>query len=262
MTISDYVKSLSLGDGETHRSDCPSCRGSNTFTVVNRSGSMIYNCYKLGCRSRGAVHVNLTAAEIQAKLTAEAYVKPEPECMVIPEYVVEPVGREYTLLDSFLDKWDLQGERVLYDVSEKRAVFPIKHKGSIIDAVGRALHNAIPKWYRYTGKASVYKRIVGKPNGTAVIVEDVISAITVAKLLPQVTGLAIMGTSLGHEHMEHIGEFSNVIIALDPDALTKTLQYRREVEAWTGIRTQAFRLDDDIKYRLQSDVKRLREMLL
>jgi len=61
--------------------------------------------------------------------------------------------------------------------------------------------------------------------------------------------------------MEHIGDFYKVIIALDPDAMSKTLSYKQEVEAWTGKRVLALRLDDDIKYKLESDVDRLKEMV-
>ena len=94
-----------------------------------------------------------------------------------------------------------------------------------------------------------------------VVVEDVISAIVVAQLMPNTTGLAILGTSLGPAQMEHIGDFYKVIIALDPDAMSKTLSYKQEVETWTGKRVLALRLDDDIKYKLESDVNRLKDMV-
>jgi hypothetical protein len=131
----------------------------------------------------------------------------------------------------------------------------------VIDAVGRALDGAVPKWFRYTGQASVFKRLLGPSNGVCVVVEDVISAIVVAQLMPNTTGLAILGTSLGPAQMEHIGDFYKVIIALDPDAMSKTLAYKQEVEAWTGKKVKAFRLDDDIKYKLTSDVERMKDMI-
>jgi hypothetical protein len=83
----------------------------------------------------------------------------------------------------------------------------------------------------------------------------------VAQLMPNTTGLAILGTSLGPAQMEHIGDFYKVIIALDPDAMSKTLSYKQEVETWTGKRVLALRLDDDIKYKLESDVNRLKDMV-
>jgi hypothetical protein len=103
--------------------------------------------------------------------------------------------------------------------------------------------------------------LLGTSNGVCVVVEDVISAIVVAQLMPNTTGLAILGTSLGPAQMEHIGDFYKVIIALDPDAMSKTLSYKQEVETWTGKRVLALRLDDDIKYKLESDVNRLKDMV-
>jgi hypothetical protein len=103
--------------------------------------------------------------------------------------------------------------------------------------------------------------LIGTSNGVCVVVEDVISAIVVAQLMPNTTGLAILGTSLGPAQMEHIGDFYKVIIALDPDAMSKTLSYKQEVETWTGKRVLALRLDDDIKYKLESDVNRLKDMV-
>jgi uncharacterized protein YueI len=61
--------------------------------------------------------------------------------------------------------------------------------------------------------------------------------------------------------MKHLGEFREVVIALDRDATHKTLQYKREVELWTGLPTRALLLDDDIKYGVQDDIMRLKEMI-
>jgi hypothetical protein len=60
--------------------------------------------------------------------------------------------------------------------------------------------------------------------------------------------------------MKQLGQFREVIIALDPDAAHKTLQFKREVELWTGLPTTALRLDDDIKYGIESDIIKLKEM--
>ena len=95
----------------------------------------------------------------------------------------------------------------------------------------------------------------------AVVVEDVISAIKVAHFMPSAVGFAILGTSIGVTIMQQLGEFNKVIVALDRDAVHKTLQYKREVELWTGLPTKALLLDDDIKYRLTGDLERLKELL-
>ena len=73
--------------------------------------------------------------------------------------------------------------------------------------------------------------------------------------------MAILGTSLSAAHMSHLGEYSSIVVALDPDAAHKTLKFRREIGEWTGVDTIALRLDDDIKYRVESDIERLKELL-
>ena len=262
MNVREYVSGIDIKSGETQRGNCPSCGGNNTFTVSNIDGSVVYNCYKLGCKVTGAVHVGLTAAEIQLKLQRldAQKVKPEVETMVIPEYVIKP-SDDNVLMADFVDRWGLHGMQLYYDVKDRRAVFPILHKGRIIDAVGRALDGKQPKWLRYSGAASVYKSIYGEDEGVAVVVEDVISAIVVSLLCPGVTGVAILGTSLGPAHMEHLGEYKRIVIALDPDAVSKTIEFKREVEAWTGITTKALLLQDDIKYRKKKDIKALKEIV-
>jgi len=261
MDIKKYVEDLMLGEGETTRINCPVCNGMNTFTATKDGGAVMYNCYKLDCSIRGAVTTGMTADEIRKRIQGlDRQPRKEIEAMPYPEYVVNPKP-EHQLLHRFLGRWGLTNEEIFYDVKDRRAVFPIKHKGVVIDAVGRALDGAVPKWFRYTGTASVFKRLLGLSNGVCVVVEDVISAIVVAQLMPNTTGLAILGTSLGPAQIEHIGDFYKVIIALDPDAMSKTLSYKQEVETWTGKKVQALRLDDDIKYKLDSDVDRLKEMI-
>lgn len=249
-----YIEDLDLGEGDTVRGDCPDCGGKNTFTANKSGGAVLYNCYKLGCKISGVHTVGMTAADIQARMQEVEQDKPKPkvEIMELPEYVV----RSGSGLDAFRNKWDLWDQGLMYDLKDRRAVFPIFINNVLIDAVGRALAGAEPKWLRYTGKANYFIAGTGE---TVVVVEDVISAITVAKL--GFTGMAILGTSLSVAHMEQLGNYSQVIVALDPDAAHKTLRFRQEIEAWTGATTIALRLDDDIKYRVESDIEQLKEFL-
>ena len=247
-----YIEDLDLGEGDTVRGDCPDCGGKNTFTANKSGGAVLYNCYKLGCKISGIHTVGMTAADIEARMNDVPKPKPKAEAMILPEYIVQGGSG----LDVFRDKWDLHDQGLMYDLKDKRAVFPIFINGVLIDAVGRALAGAEPKWLRYTGKANYFLAGTGE---TVVVVEDVISAITVAKL--GFVGMAILGTSLSVAHMEQLGNYSQVIVALDPDAAHKTLKFRQEIEAWTGVATIALRLDDDIKYRVESDIDRLKELL-
>jgi hypothetical protein len=154
-------------------------------------------------------------------------------------------------------RWGIVGN-TFYDVQQERVVFPIYYKHQMIDAIGRAVGaTQTPKWYRYTGAADYYT--VGEGD-TILIVEDVVSAIVAYQELSDVTCMAILGTSMNHKHFEKIGEYDKAVIALDPDALSKTIEYRREIELWTGNKTVALSLSDDIKYRMPEDMEKLADL--
>ena len=260
--IKQFVNDLGLKEGERYRGDCPECRGKNTFTATNMLGDIKYNCFKLGCTVGGIYGTDMTAAEIRRRLedqqTQRAYtnIKKEKETMEIPPYVVSPKAN-HTKYQRFIRRWGIAIGDTMYDVKDERVVFPIKYKGRIIDAIGRAVGINHPKWYRYTGEADYYT--VGNGN-TLLIVEDVLSAIIATQELPYITAMAILGTSLSPKHMEKIQEYNRVIIALDPDAIGKTVEYRREIELWTGNKTTAMNLLDDIKYKMEEDIDKLKEL--
>lgn len=263
MTKSNWQKHRDFAsDMTTHgnwRGDCPFCGGKNTFSANIDTGTLRYNCYKLGCDVGGVFDTDMTAAEIQRHLRpAPQEINKEPETMEIPAQVVQPTPH-HVKHQRFVRRWGIGMGRTMYDVQQERVVFPIYYKGRIIDAVGRAVgQRAHPKWYRYTGVANYYTIGYGD---VLLVVEDVVSAIVAAQEFPQITGMAILGTSMNAKHFEKIGEYNKVIIALDPDALGKTMEYRREIELWTGLKTTAMSLIDDIKYRVPEDMDKLKELI-
>ena len=243
-----------------YRGDCPVCGGRKTFTATIDTGTLKYNCYKLGCDVGGVFDTDMTASEIKAHMSPKPeYIRPEKETMVIPAQLVDPTA-EHELFKRFVYRWGIFKEtNLMYDVAQERVVFPIHYKGRMIDAVGRAVgQRKHPKWYRYTGAADYFTKGAGKQ---VVLVEDVISAIIVNQILPHVTGMAILGTSLTAHHMEKIQDFDQIVVALDPDAMGKTIEYRREIELWTGKKVTALKLIDDIKYRQYQDMEKLRDIL-
>jgi len=53
-----------------------------------------------------------------------------------------------------------------------------------------------------------------------------------------------------------LSQFSSAIIALDPDALPKTLQFAKELRGYVD-NVKVLRLEDDLKYRQPSDMANL-----
>ena len=266
VSIKAFIQDLNISEGESLRRDCPFCRGKNTFSVSFIDGSFVYQCFKLMCNIKGSIYEGLAAQEIKKRIknlkeSSESMgwedMSHRKSPMVMPEYIVPIEG---DTLKVFIQRWDLQNVELLHDVKDNRAVFPIRKDGIIIDAVGRTLNFSKPKWLRYTGEADVYVACQGEPNGIAVIVEDVISANTICSVCQNVTGIAILGTSMSVKHIEYIQDYTKIIMALDPDASDKNLQYRREIVSWTGIDTIALRLQNDLKYKLEEDMSALKAL--
>jgi len=139
-------------------------------------------------------------------------------------------------------------------VKERRVVFLVKDNGVTVDAVGRSVANRIPKWKRYGKNSLPYTHGCGK---VAVVVEDCVSASVVGNDV--YVGLAVLGTSLSEAHKEYLTRFSTAIIALDPDALPKTLAFAKELRGYVND-IKVLRLTDDLKYRQQIDIENLTKL--
>ena len=96
----------------------------------------------------------------------------------------------------------------------------------------------------------------------AVVVEDVVSATVIGENFIGVTGVALLGTSLLKEHKEYIDTFDKVIVALDPDAIGKTIHYTKELKSYCDpSEVYGLQIEDDLKYKRQKDFDKLREMI-
>jgi hypothetical protein len=69
-------------------------------------------------------------------------------------------------------------------------------------------------------------------------------------------GVAVLGTSLSESHKRYLSQFSTAIIALDPDALPKTMAFAKELRAYVND-VKVLRLQDDLKYKRKDDIKNL-----
>ena len=139
-----------------------------------------------------------------------------------------------------------------YDVKESRVVFPITYEGKIVDGIGRSLSgHRLPKWKRYGKSGLPFTHGCGK---VAIVVEDCVSAAVVG--YGKFVGVAILGTSLQESHKEYLTQFSTAVIALDPDALPKTLQIAKELKGHVND-VRVLRLKDDLKYRNPTDMEKL-----
>ena len=239
MNINMYINDLNLSIGESKRLNCPSCNGYKTFTVTNNMGQVLWNCYKSSCQLSGSKRVSLSASDIKKH---RQNVEKDNEPFVMPEYIV-PYDKE--------NYYDIPKDKLMYDVKEHRVVFPVIHEGRVVDANGRSLGKRIPKWKRY-GKSDL--PFVSGHGKVAVVVEDCVSASVLDSEV--YVGVAVLGTSLSESHKRYLSQFSTAIIALDPDALPKTMAFAKELRAYVND-VKVLRLQDDLKYKKKDDIENL-----
>ena len=262
MNVKQYVQDLDLSDGDKHRGKCPECNRSNTFTATNNAGKLLWNCYANSCKIAGVTNIHMSVDEIRKRMKEFKIDKDIntinvklPEVFVMPEYLVPYTAYDGNsndaLIYEFCDGYGLWAADLdlYYDIKEDRIVFSVQDNGVIVDAVGRALDDSVvPKWKRYGTYAEGFIR---GQHQLAIVVEDVISACVVETL--GATGVAILGTSLNANHVQALRNFKRVIVALDPDAAAKTIEYTKILKA-NNVQAIALKLLDDIKYRKDEDI--------
>ena len=253
MNIYNIVSELDIPNGHTKRMACPNC-GKRTFTVTNNMGSLVWNCYRMSCGVKGGTRVHMTVEDIRAGMGnaqdfANAVIPFELPTYIIPH-------RDNVYMNRWCAEWGLDIDELglLYDVKESRVVFPVMQEGKMVDGTGRSLSGQrLPKWKRYGKSGLPYTAGCGK---VAVVVEDCVSAAVVGFGSPSFVGVALLGTSLQESHKGFLTQFSTAVIALDPDALIKSIEFSKELRGCVND-VRVLRLEDDLKYRNPTDMENL-----
>ena len=259
--IYKHINDIDISMGETKRMNCPVCNGYKTFTITNNMGQKLWNCYKASCSVGGSMKVILSVDEIKQKYVGDNAVT---DTFTFPEYIVD---FKQEVIDFIVPKkyQDIYAQFCMHDIREDRAVFKIfNDDGVVVDAIGRSIFDRFPKWKRY-GKSKypfmrgLYNATTSEKNTSCVLVEDCISACVVSNY--GIAGIALLGTSLLDEHKSIISKhFDKVVVALDPDALPKTLQIAKELKGWVKD-VKVLKLTDDLKYSKKKDIANLKEMI-
>ena len=244
MKLHQSFENLDLCEGETERTNCPSCGGRKTFTITKKFGTLIWNCYKAGCDNSGKKRTSLSPADIRHRLNSRANNNIEeyvPE-FVMPDHVV---NLDSVLLDKYKKDYNLNCDLYL-DVKENRAVFPIKDlaTGKLLGAVGRSLREQkTMKWKRYDkSKDLMYFTNINKD--LCVLVEDCVSAESCQNA--GFTGVALLGTTMHETRIKDLIPYKEVVIALDKDASLKSLKIKKMLDPYVNCRVVL--LPDDLKY--------------
>ena len=228
--LTTYVESLDIQPLTKYRSDCPVCSKSNTFSVTDDGVQRMWYCFHADCNVKGRTGVKLTK-EFATHALVRKLAKPTEE---VADNSFQPPhtfvslsrNRDAELHVRRVNSYDayLAGRvDIRYDFQRHRVVYMVNDGKRMVDAVGRALNNVRPKWYRY-GKSQV--PFVCGNHGTVFVVEDCASACAISN---KVTGMALLGTNLLNEHIKRLESYERVFIALDKDATDKALDMVRRL---------------------------------
>jgi len=244
------------------RIDCPFCFHSNTFTLKNIDGKIMWNCFHASCNAKGKISRDMSPEELKKFLSSEELslqnkmksnnkIKWNP-----PDYFTSVYScnraLNYVKNNNCLDAMQKGLAKIMYDPRRDRVVFLIKEQNKVINAIGRAItSDNYPKWYVYGKKSNPF--VCGN-HRDAVLVEDCASACAVSNVI---TGIALLGTSLPEEYIPYLKKYNKVLIAFDRDATVKALDLSSRL-CYNVSNVQVILLEDDLKY---FDENKIREIL-
>lgn len=213
-----------LADGESLRLLCPFCNAQHeerSFSVSKKGNNVIqYRCWRASCGAHGALS---TSGKPLRDYSHQNTNRRQPKPLTMPIEAV-PANVEEELLARYeLSPLDTQEEGFGYISSTNSLAMPIR------DVLGRSVgyvtkylgtDKARLKYMVYFDleppKYAVSSRSLVSSNKTCVLVEDVLSSVKVAKLVPSV---ALLGTFLSEASlMELLTLYDRFIIMLDPGA--------------------------------------------
>lgn len=239
---------------ESKRFNCPVCNGSNSFSVTNKGAVIDFNCFKAGCTLRGKQNLKMSTDEIRKRLDK---ILAAPKPFEIPKHWTRGSNERCI---KFLAKYNcLEPYRrglfsIAYDPKEDRLVFlSTNAQGVVIGATGRSLKYQKVKTRNYDGSASV-PFIIGNSK-RLMIVEDCLSAVAVTNI-KNMSGMALLGTNVKDEYIEHLQRFEVIYIALDKDARNKALDINQNLVYYHN-NTHVVLLDKDIKNMTLEEINEL-----
>lgn len=249
----EIIKSIKVSEGESKTIDCPFCYGKKKFSITNKDGTVLWNCYKASCSIKGAYRKGMTLSLIKNRVgipkeTLGEYLAREINergltLRRIPEILSQPKNHAYVMNyleeNGCLPAFDQGLVKILYAPADNRCLFMMNDgKG----AVGRALGDNTPKWMSYGDTSGALT--VGTSD-VAVIVEDAPSACAVG-VIDGYAGVAILGTNLSTKQKQSLKKYKNIIICLDNDAKGKAIKLLRQLQGLVDC-TVKF-ISKDLKY--------------
>lgn len=152
-----------------------------------------------------------------------AYIK----CITLPDDTVELIPKAAV---DWLGKYNLTDKEFatlspMYSYEKELLIFPVYGPGKVLLMYQGRYFGENPKHPKYlTYGAKDILHIVGEPNETIVVTEDLISAVKVGTVI---NAMPLWGSSLSQEAIKRLSSrFSHLIIWLDKDKARESLRTR------------------------------------
>lgn len=234
----EIIKAIRISEGEHKTLDCPFCGGRKKFTLDRlATGELLWNCFRASCNAKGRYNGDKSITGAKAYLAQRA----EPQRMApglpIPAFTTRIEHHdevcEYLRSVNSYEAYENGLIRIRYAPREKRVLFYNQDNNG---AVGRAMYHLGgkgPKWMTY---GDISHGIAVGTGQTAVIVEDVASACSIASL-GNIVGFALLGTNITNTLKNTLRNYLYKYILLDNDAQNKAVSMQKRLRGNTFIRT-------------------------
>lgn len=246
--IPNYLEPLiaAVPHNATIRFNCPLCHGLNTLGITKDNGKVMWNCFRANCVLRDKGNYKRSIPELKTQLEAHTRVKQE---FRLPEYLIYGLSSKKTLemiiKGNCLEPYKLGLFDTAYDPVQDRVCFIVKKGNEIVGLIGKACNSSVkPKVYNYNHGENDTPFIVNHTK-SLVLVEDCLSACSVTRI-PELSGMALLGSSIKSDYIPILREYTTVIVALDRDARKKALAIKKKLSYYHS-NIKLWLLNQDIK---------------
>jgi len=245
--------------GQKTRRDCPSC-GENTNTnaaIVNHA----HKGYSLYCNACGynpfVSKGRLTLEDLKEIKELDNRAKTTHKSMSLPKDFTKdiPIEGRLWLYKSGItpEVWERYG--IGYSEYYRRVILPVYDKGKLIWYQGRAVYDK-PS-IKYSQPKQDKKHVLYRGHGdacsytTAIIVEDILSAIRVGK---HIDTYSLLGTKITDEQSLVLSKYNRVVTWLDGDKAGRQGAYKIRRSLALVTETGNIATTKDPKYYSDEDI--------
>ena len=227
------VQKIKLADGEHKTLTCPFCGGRNKFILDRFDGVLVWNCFRASCSVKGSLRGRRDISALKNYVSGAPPRRPVKSLNRLPAMTTtvrkHAPAMDYLKEVNSLEAYESGLIKVKYSPKENRVLF---YTNDGTGAVGRALDDRLPKWWKY-GDTTVGISVGSGEH--VVLVEDIASACAVSRL-PDVTGFALLGTNLTAPIRKQLVKYTKVTLVLDNDASSKAVYLTKRHILITNLR--------------------------